>query len=59
MTLLDIFRRPERARPERRKRTDTDHDSEPLPAPVEPPTTASGSISQDSLPNRASEEDAA
>ena len=57
MRLLDVFRRPDRAPTKERKQVE--NETRPLPEKIDPPATTQAGIAQDSLPNRASEEDAA
>ena len=57
MRLLDRFRRPDRARA--RKIEDAERDAKPLPQKIEPSPARNANVAQDSLSNRAREEDAA
>jgi hypothetical protein len=57
MRLLDIFRRPDRVRNKKVEMGDTE--ALPLPEKIEPAAMTTGKAAQQSLPNRASEEDAA
>ena len=54
MSLLDQFRRPDRSGPQPVKK-----EAEPRPAEARPPVSSNSRVAEDSLPNHASEEDAA
>jgi len=57
MRLLDIFRRPDRVR--KTKVDQAEDESRRLLEKIEPAAMSTGKAAQQSLPNRASEEDAA